>query len=290
MRKNLDYYFATMYNNIRRKYMKSYENIVVKKQEVSSVIQPSKQEDFDFVINPYTGCPNPCKYCYASFMRRFSRHSEQWGEFVDIKIWNGTFDAKRLEGKSILISSVTEPYNFYEKKYKVTQNILKKLIGIDCKIVINTKSGLVSRDIDILKKLKDVTISMSFCTLDEKIAKDLEESYSVKERLQALAKLHENGIKTCVNIAPIFPELTDWRAIVDKTREFTNEFSFESLTLRNEFKPAILNYIWANHKDLYATYYEIYKENRSSYFDKLFDKIDCFCEEEGLKHKISLKL
>ncbi len=270
--------------------MKSYENIVVKTQEVASIIQPSKQEEFDFVINPYTGCPNPCKYCYASFMRRFSRHSEQWGDFVDVKIWKGNFDANKLGGKRILISSVTEPYNFYEKTYKVTQNILKKLVGIDCSIVINTKSGLITRDLPILKKLKDVIVSISFCTLDEKIAQGLEESYSVKERLQALKKLHENGIKTCVNVAPIFPEITDWRAIVEKTRDFADEYTFESLTLRNEFKPAILNYIWANHKDLYAIYYEIYKENRSSYFDKLFDQINVFCEEEGIKANISIKL
>ncbi len=212
------------------------------------------------------------------------------GDFVDVKIWKGNFDANKLAGKRILISSVTEPYNYYEKKHKVTQDILKKLIGIDCSIVINTKSGLITRDIEILKKLKDVKVSISFCTLDEKIAGELEESYTVKERLQALKKLHENGIKTCVNVAPVFPEITDWKALIEQTRNFADEYFFESLTLRNEFKPTILNYIWSTHKDLYGLYYEIYKENRSSIFDKLFDQIDEYCEEEGLKFKISLKL
>lgn len=246
--------------------MKNYENVTVKEVEVSSVILPCKQEEFDYVINPYTGCPNPCKYCYASFMRRFSRHSEEWGKFLDVKIWKGKFDAKRLEGKRILIASVTEPYNFFEKKYKVT------------------------RDMDILKKLQNVTVSVSFCTLNEKIAKEIEGEYPVKDRLKALKILHENGVKTSVNVAPIMPGITDWKEIVDKTSDYTNSYFFESLTLRNEFKPAILNYIWAEHKDLYATYYEIYKENRSSYFDRLFDQIDEYCEEKNLQWKNSFKL
>ena len=109
--------------------MKTNENIVVRELDVREILQPSKQENYDYVIKPYTGCPNQCKYCNATFMRRFSRHSEEWGKFVDIKIWKGNFDGKKLEGKRILISSVTEPYNMYEKKYKVTRELLKKLVG-----------------------------------------------------------------------------------------------------------------------------------------------------------------
>ena len=270
--------------------MINYDDIVVREVEVSNIILNSKQDGFDFVINPYTGCPKPCKYCYASFMRRFSRHQEQWGEFIDIKKWHGNFDAKKLEGKSILISSVTEAYNHFEEKYQVTRDILKKLVGIDCSVTINTKSALVTRDTDVLKKLKDVTVSMSVCTLDEKMASEVEESFSLKERLKAIKKLHESGIKVCVNVAPIFPVLTDWKGIIEKTKDYAEEYTFESLTLRNEFKPAILNYIWSTHKDLYAQYYEIYKENRSYYFDKLFEEIEEYCDEEGLKYTMSLKL
>ena len=266
------------------------ENIVVRELEVSNIILNSKQNEFDLVINPYTGCPNACKYCYASFMRRFSRHQEEWGKFLDVKLWKGNFDAKKLEGKRILISSVTEPYNYFENKYKVTRDILKKLEGIDCSVTINTKSGLISRDIDVLKKLKDVTVSFSICTLDENINKQLESEYPLNERFEALKKVHENRIKVCVNVAPIFPILTDWKGIVEKTKAFACEYIFESLTLRNEFKPAILNYIWANHKELYSQYYEIYKENRSSYFDKLFSEIEEYCQEHNLKYKLSLKL
>lgn len=33
----------------------------------------------------YIGCPHACKYCYASFMKRFTGHQEDWGSFIDIK-------------------------------------------------------------------------------------------------------------------------------------------------------------------------------------------------------------
>lgn len=270
--------------------MKTNENIVVRELDVREILQPSKQENYDYVINPYTGCPNPCRYCYASFMRRFSRHSEEWGKFVDIKIWKGNFDSKKLDGKRILISSVTEPYNMYEKKYKVTRELLKKLVGIDCHICINTKSQLITRDIDILKKFKDVTVSLSICSLDQKFVQDIEPSYDAQERLKAIQKLHKEGIKVCVNVAPVFPVLTDWKEIINETKNYADEYVFESLTLRNEFKPAILNYIWSKHKDLYPTYYEIYKEAKTSAYERTMEEIDEFCDEKGLKHTISFKI
>lgn len=270
--------------------MKDFSDIVVREIEVPNILLACRQENFDFVINPYTGCPHACKYCYASFMRRFSRHEEQWGEFIDIKRFNGSFNPNKLQGKRILISSVTEPYNNFEKEYKVTRDILKKLAEIDCEITINTKSPLVLRDIDVLKKLKNVTVSISICTLDKKMASEVEEAYPLEERLTALKKLYTSGIKTCVNIAPIFPYLTDWKGIIEKTKKYTNEYIFESLTLRNEFKPVILNYIWTNYKDLYPKYYEIYKENNLDLFEKLFEEIDDYCEAENLKYSSNIKV
>ena len=41
----------------------------------------------DYAVNPYVGCTHACKYCYASFMKRFTNHPEPWDEFVDIKSW-----------------------------------------------------------------------------------------------------------------------------------------------------------------------------------------------------------
>ena len=64
--------------------------------DVKSYITKSKLPGSDYVINPYIGCPHACKYCYASFMRRFTGHKESWGEFLDIK----KFDEKNKQKQS----------------------------------------------------------------------------------------------------------------------------------------------------------------------------------------------
>ena len=120
--------------------MSKFDNIVVNEIQCRDVILKSQQDRFDYVINPYTGCPNPCKYCYASFMRRFSKHKEQWGEFVDVKVCEH-LQTKKLVGKTLMIGSVTEPYNYFEKKFKLMRTILKQLALVDCDITIFTKSG-----------------------------------------------------------------------------------------------------------------------------------------------------
>lgn len=53
--------------------------------EVKDYVTKSNLPASDFVINPYVGCPHGCKYCYACFMKRFTKHDEEWGTFIDIK-------------------------------------------------------------------------------------------------------------------------------------------------------------------------------------------------------------
>ena len=62
----------------------------IKEIEVKEYITKSKLPSTDYVINPYVGCPHACKYCYASFMKRFTNHDVDWGEFIDIKYCNKT--------------------------------------------------------------------------------------------------------------------------------------------------------------------------------------------------------
>ena len=61
--------------------------MIVKKNEVKSVLTKSNLPVADYSVNPYTGCEHGCKYCYASFMKRFTKHPEPWGSFVNVKHW-----------------------------------------------------------------------------------------------------------------------------------------------------------------------------------------------------------
>ena len=131
---------------------------------VNDYLTKSNLPSSDYVINPYVGCPHGCKYCYASFMKRFTGHKEDWGKFADIKKCDKKINFKKISGKNVFLSSVTDCYNQYEEKHLITRNILEQLVCSDCNLSISTKSKLILRDIDLLKKIKNVTVSMSINT------------------------------------------------------------------------------------------------------------------------------
>ena len=82
----------------------------------SSILTRSNLPVSDYSANPYVGCEHACKYCYASFMKRFTNHPENWGEFVDVKTWPD-LKAGKYNGKEIFLSSVTDPYQPLEGKF-----------------------------------------------------------------------------------------------------------------------------------------------------------------------------
>ena len=130
----------------------------IKEIKVKDYLTKSNLPASDYVINPYVGCTHACKYCYASFMKRFTGHKEEWGTFIDIKRCDKEIDLKKLKGKTVFMSSVTDCYNQFEEKYQLTRKILEQLIKAKAKINISTKSKLVLRDIDLLKQIENITV------------------------------------------------------------------------------------------------------------------------------------
>ena len=113
--------------------------MIIKEINVKDYLTKSNLPSSDYVINPYIGCPHGCKYCYASFMKRFTGHTEDWGDFIDIKICNKPIDLKKIDNKNVFLSSVTDCYNKYEEEYRITRNILEQLVDSNCNLSISTK-------------------------------------------------------------------------------------------------------------------------------------------------------
>lgn len=239
----------------------------------------------DYVINPYIGCPHGCKYCYASFMKRFTNHKEPWGEFVDIKHCNKKINLKKIENKTVFLSSVTDCYNPLEKKYELTKCILKQLINSNCYLNISTKSTLILRDIELLKQIKNLTVSISINTLDENFKNDMDNASSITERLHTLKQLHKNGIYTILFMSPIFPYITDFKKIIEISKDYIDEYWFENLNLRGTYKQTILNYIRTKYPHLLEKYIDIYKNNNKSYWKELSEEIKHYCEKHNIKYK-----
>lgn len=166
-------------------------------------------------INPYVGCGHSCVYCYARFMKRFTGHTEEWGTFVDVRLNIAEVLKKQLKspkykGKQIFIGTVTDPYQPIEKKYKLTRSILQVLMNYKNPVSILTKSDLVLRDIDLLKKFKNIDINFTVTTLDEKWKKLTEpNSSTIKQRLKAMEKLNKDGMIVSAMMGPYWPIFTD---------------------------------------------------------------------------------
>jgi len=193
----------------------------MKLREITAKSVLSKSQVYDYALNPYVGCQHECVYCYAKFMKRFTGHTENWGEFVDIKINAPALLAREVRRKRtgrVWISGVCDPYQPLEKKFMITKRCLEILVEHGWPFTIQTKSDLVMRDIDILKGAHESEVGFTITTADERMRKIFEPNASpVIKRLDALAVLHSNGIRTFAMIAPILPGAEGLvRALTDK--------------------------------------------------------------------------
>lgn len=180
----------------------------VKKVECKSALSKSKLKDSDYSINPYRGCSHGCVYCYAPYITHEQR---EWGKFLDVKANAADVLEPELRAAgsgNILLSSVTDPYQDAEKDYKVTRRILEKLTE-KFKTAIQTKSTLVMRDIDLIKRNK-IEVGMTITTLDEGHAAKFEPGASrPNERLDVLNYMKASGVKTFIFFGPFLPFISD---------------------------------------------------------------------------------
>lgn len=219
---------------------------------------------------------------YASFMKRFTGHKEEWGTFLDVKHWPEIKNPKKYAGQRVVIGSVTDGYNPQEEQFGNTRKLLEQLIGSDADILICTKSDLVVRDIDLLKKLGRVTVSWSINTLDENFKNDMDSASSIEHRIAAMKQVYEAGIRTVCFVSPVFPGITDFEAIFERVKDQCDLFWLENLNLRGDFKKTIMDYIAGKYPDLVPLYDEIYNKHNRSYFEalevkaeKMAKKYDC---------------
>lgn len=248
--------------------------------KAKSILVKSNLPASDYVANPYAGCSHNCRYCYASFMKRFTGHDEEWGTFIDIKEYDTCNLPRSLRGKTVLLSSVTDPYNPYEMKYRKSREILELLSHTDAHVEILSKSDLMIKDIDLLKKMPDLSVGISLNTLDDSFRKDMESSApSVKRRLKALETLHSEGITTYLFISPIFSYVTDIRAIVETVSGHVDRICFENLNLRGAAKSEILDYITNKYPQYLDGYKAIYQKGDLSYWKKLETEIEALSKE-----------
>ncbi len=260
---------------------------VIREIQVKGIITKTDIPVCDYAVNPYVGCSHGCRYCYASFMKRFSKHSEPWGELLDVKYWPQIRNPEKYSGKDFFFSTVTDPYNPQEEKYRRTRSLLEELSGSNVKITIQTKSDLVLRDLDLIRAFPEARVGFSINTLDEEFRSDMDKAVSIERRLQAMKALHDAGVRTTCFISPIFPGLTDVFSIIERVEGICQLVWLENLNLRGGYKAEILDYIERKHPELLPLYKSIYNEGDCSYWENLDKNLRIYTSEKGLKYLIN---
>ncbi len=247
------------------------------KPKGSALCSPSKLPASDYVINPYIGCTHRCMYCYASFMGRFTGHSgETWGTYLEPKQYASMKLPHHLQGKTILVGSVTDAYNPGEGKYCKMPGILQALAGCEAHVEILTKSNLVLRDLELLRNIPDLAVGVSLSNLEQADNEMLEpNAATAQERLETLKTLHENGISTYLFVAPYLPGLTDLRELAEAVEGTVDAICVENLNLRGKAKQDVLEAITKLHPGLEGLYRSIYLEKGAAgYWSKVEQEIE----------------
>ncbi len=280
-------------------------------------------------INPYVGCAFGCAYCYARYAHRYAveralaldpghpelesiaRELPPWLAFeraVLVKRNAPEVLARTLRsgperlrdlvlGHSIVIGTATDPYQPAERRFRITRGLLEVLAQhIGLQVVIITKSPLVTRDVDLLKRLarhSSVEVHLSLITVDRELARRLEPRAPTPEaRLRAVSRLHAAGVHVRVNAMPVLPGITDapaqLEALVQRVRAAgADAMVAGSLSLRSTARRRYLPFIEAEFPALARRYRATFARSHMlgrRYRDGLQARVRTLCARYGLAY------
>lgn len=255
---------------------------------VSGYVENNSWFGVNYNMNIYKGCPHGCIYCDS--------RSECYNidNFDKVRAKENAIDiiTKDLKSKSkkgvIMTGSMSDPYNPFEEELCLTRKALEQINLYNFGVAIATKSSLITRDIEILKKISEhspVLIKITITTFDDILCKKIEPNVSVaSERFKAIKELSDNGIYTGILLMPILPFINDNEEniinIVKKAHEcgakFIYSFGF-GVTLRG------------NQRDYYyKKLLEIFKKEKfvSKYIDTFGNRYECSSQNAKELYKV----
>jgi DNA repair photolyase len=199
--------------NTKKIFFYQLDNIVqYRRVKCKSAISKSTLPGLDYTINPYLGCEHGCIYCYVPDVIRSKEFQNGWGSIVYAK--ENIVEALLKQIRAIKpgvtgYSTVTDPYQPYERKMCFARKIIEILLSHRFRISFQTKSSLILRDIDMIRG-DNVEVGFTITSLDKEFAKKFEPNSSPpEERAQALETFSEKGVKTWIFYGPIICGFND---------------------------------------------------------------------------------
>jgi DNA repair photolyase len=254
---------------------------------------------YDFTLNPYRGCQYGCSYCYAAAFSPNPQMRQDWGKWVIIKQNAAEILEKELEGwykknpdkpPTIYMSSVTDPYQPIESKEQLTRQLLEVMAAYRPTLVIQTRSPIITRDIDLLQRIKYLRINMSIPTGSESVRKDFEpRSPSIKARLNAVKAIKQNidplkGYvpKLSITITPLLPTLPADEATFISKLDIADRIVIQEFhASHNRLLVAGTRQEAQEIKEKYAWWYEDEQANYLKFKEKLVSRLTGVEIKEG---------
>jgi DNA repair photolyase len=231
---------------------------------------------FDWSLNPYMGCVHRCTFCYVrAFERRADRPSDdRYGTSIRVKVNVAEILRRELARPSwarehVAIGAATDPYQPAEGRYRLTRACIEALAEARSPFSIITRGPMIVRDIDVLvEAARRATVSVTFSipTLDEEVWRKTEPSTAhPRQRLKAVKKLVDAGIKTGVGMAPVLPGISDrpeqLREVVKAAREAGATGVWTNiLFLRPGTREHFLEHLAEDWPELVPRYRELYRK------------------------------
>ena len=169
---------------------------------------------YRYTLNPYGGCAFGCTYCYARSFAPTVAKQEAWGKWVTVKenaaalVADACRSGKLETGDAVYMSSVTDPYQPIERQLELTRSVLQVLLdhGVQPRLTVQTRSPLVTRDIDLFRRFERVRVNITIGTDSDEVRRRYEPHCpSIGRRFEAAAALAAAGIRLGVSVSPMLP-------------------------------------------------------------------------------------
>lgn len=200
-----------LFPELRRELPESLGSARIRASDASSILTKASgfMGDYDFTVNPYSGCTFACTYCYAAAFAPVKSDRDNWGHWVRVKE-NAVDLFRRSMHKAanarVYMSSVTDPYQPVERFAEMTRGVLEAMVEVQPRLTIQTRSPLVTRDIDLLKRLQVLQVNLTVTTDSEQVRRVFEPGCpSCDQRLEAARCLAEAGFDVGITMTPLLP-------------------------------------------------------------------------------------
>ncbi len=204
------------------------------------ILSPCGLKDIEYQVDTYVGCEHYCCYCYA-----LAQAETDWSN--EIRIHNDIVEhlseeIEKIPSQTIYMGYHTDPYQPCEAEYHQTRKVLKLFLHKGFSASILTKSDLVVRDIDILKKMNDAAVSVSIAFNDNQTRRLFEaNTIDTEKRIEALHQLKEAGVRTGALLCPVIPYITDVIQLIDMLEPYTDVIWIYGLSINDRSSQIWLN-------------------------------------------------